>query len=71
MDAYEGGAFGGRFVLVQSDAHADDPVSAELKRRVRRIERRRIPGPHTPLYEPFVQDLAAAIREITEHHPTP
>ncbi len=64
MERYEGGTFGGRFVLIQSEAHTGDSISEGLQRVVGPIERRRVPGPHTPLYEPFVRDVAAEIHSV-------
>lgn len=66
IEAYEGGPFRGRFVLLLTDAHADEPVSAGWTRWVGHVERRVISGPHTPLYEPFVHGVAAEVRAIIE-----
>ena len=66
FEAYEGGSFGGRFVSIRSEVHATDEVSPRLRGLVRSIEERSVPGPHTPLYEPFVHDVAAEVRHIIE-----
>ena len=60
---YEGAPFRGRFVLILSDAHADEPGQRRpVAARRFEVEQRRVPGPHGPLFEPYVHDVAAEVR---------
>ena len=65
LDAYSGAFFSGRMVRLLSEAHREDPLGACLGRCVAHAEVRFVPGPHAPIEEPYVQDLASEIGRLT------